>query len=327
MSGMIFIDSEKTLEKGKITPVKIVINFDRRTKVRGIRATFHAAERTEATYTVTRTDSKGRTKRETRTAVEYVDIAKQKFLLFGEPALGCLGVMWDAIATLFGGGKHKIVDAGQQHYDVEIQIPESSPPSFKGKKCEVFYRMDVQVDVPVKWDMKDSLDFEVERIGVPFESNPVHIVFPDESGRSFWDKLFGKNVTLNLALEKDVLACGEQVAAMLTVETPDPFDVKKISVKLIGRESTKARSHRDACEHAHELDEIDSPGVLSGESTFRFDVSIPSINGPCTQIGTNFSIDWRIEIQLHVPWAKDPIISVPIKLISGGSKKEQFESK
>lgn len=319
---MIFIDTDKNLARGKENPVQVVINFDQRTKVRGIHATFHAAERTTATYTVTRTDSKGRTKTETRTAVEYIDIAKEEFLLFGDPPLGCLKGMWDAIATLFGGGKHKIVDAGQQHFDLSVQIPESSPPSFKGKKCEVFYRMSVQVDVPVKWDMRDSLDFEVKRLESEFDSNPVHVVFPDDSGRSFWDKLFGKNVTLNLALEKDLLACGEKAMAMLTVETPDPFDVNKISVRLIGRESSFARGHADGYEHAHELDDIESPGVISGESTFRFEVDIPQIDGPFTQEGTKFSIEWRIEVQLHIPWSKDPTISVPIKLVPNPPNKK-----
>ena len=295
--------------------MKVFIDFEASTKVRGIHATFHAAERTEATYTVTTTDSKGKTRTETKTAVEYRDIAKETFLLFGSEKLGCLSSLTDSLATWFGGGKHEVVEPGQKEFSVSLKIPNQSPASFKGEKCEVFYRLQVDVDIPIKFDWSNTHSFEVGPHISNRDINPVHVIFPDESGRSFWDRTFGKNVTLNLAIDRDTLSVGEQALAMLTIETPEPLQISEISVELVGTESTKAQGHTDGHVHRHSLGNVESPNVISNESAHEFDIQIPKIDGPYTQTGANFSVDWQIEVRLKVPWAKDPIIQVPIHLL------------
>ena len=315
MSESIHFDANTRLERDKETPVKIVVEFDKPTKVRGIHATFHAAERTEATYTVTTTDSKGKVRTETRTAVEYSDIMKKPFLLFGERRKGFFSRLFDSLKTWIGGGKHEIIEPGHKEFVLGLKIPERAPTSFEGKKCEVFYRLDAQVDLPIKIDWSNTHQFEVgPQISID-EIKPVHVVFPDESGRSFWDQKFGKDVTLNLALDRDTLSVGEKALAMLTVETPEPLKIDEISVELVGTESTTAHSHTDSCGHRHSLEDVGSPNVISNESVHEFDIQIPEIEGPYTQSGVNFDVSWHIEVRLEVPWAKDPVIRVPIRLL------------
>ncbi len=317
MSESIHIDANPRLIRDRETPVTIVIDFDRPTRVRGIHATFHAAERTEATYTVTTTDAKGRARTETRTAVEFCDIVKQPFLLFGSSRKGFFSRLLDSLLTWFGGGQHEIMEPGRKEFALSLKIPSQAPASFQGEKCEVFYRLHVQVDLPVKIDWSRTHSFSVGPKIPQHEVNPVHVVLPDEAGRSFWDRTLGKEVTLNLALDRDTLSAGESALAMLTVETPQPLKLDEISVELAGTESTRADGHTDSYIHRHPLDNIDSPNILSGDSVHEFNIRIPEIEGPHTGSGANFSISWCIEVRLRVPWAKDPVIRVPIHLVPG----------
>jgi hypothetical protein len=298
------------------TPVKVLVRFDKPTKVRGIHALFHGAERTEATYTVTTTDSKGRSKTETRTAVEHVDIVREEFLLFGAERKGFFSRLGDSMATWVGGGSHEVIQPGEQEFTLELGIPEHAPASFKGKKCEVFYRLKVSVDLPIKYDWSQSRDFEVAPKRIDFrDTAPIHVVFPDESGRSFWDKTIGKDVKLNVAVDRDTLSVGEQALAMLTVESPEPLKVDKMEISLVGKESCEAHGHTDSHAHNHPLGQIDSPQVISSQSVHEFEIVVPQLEVPHTQSGEKFSVDWTIEVRLYIPWAKDPTIKVPVTIL------------
>jgi hypothetical protein len=315
MSEKIQFEASSRLVPDTDSPVRIIVDFEKPTRVRGIHAAFHAAERTEATYTVTTSDGKGKTRTETRTAVEFHDIVHEPFLLFGKRRMGFFSRLIDSLLTWFGRGKHELVERGRKEFEINLKIPPDAPPSFKARKCEVFYRLEVQIDLPIKVDWTKSRSFDVGRQGATDDVNPVHGVFPDQAGRSFWDRTMGKNVTLNLAIDRDSMSPGEQALAMLTVETPEPLNVNGISVELVGTESTTAQGHKDSHIHRHPLQAVDSPNVISSESVHEFDLRIPEIDGPFTQNGKNFDVCWSIEVRLKVPWAKDPVIRLPVKLL------------
>lgn len=310
------VPEEFQLTCGEKTPIHVSIQFDQPTKVRGIHAVFHGAERTEATYTTTSTDSKGRTKTETHTAIEYIDICKQEHVLRGDERMGFFSRIGDSLATWVGGGQHEVLEAGEHKFSFDVVVPENSPASFKGNKCSVFYKVEVSVDIPIKFDWSESLDLELPVEKPSFQqTSPVHVVFPDESGRSFWDKIFGKPVTLNLALDRDVLSTGETALAMLTVESPEPLQLKKIETTLVGQESSRAQGHSDGYHYHVPLGEVNAPGVITNESVFEFNVTLPVVDAPVTQTGQNFEVSWFVEVRLFVPWAKDPTIRVPIRVV------------
>lgn len=308
-----------TLARGQKSPINVTIQFDKPTKVRGIHAVFHAYEKTSATYTTTSTDGNGNTKTTTHTATEYVDIAKENILLLGDERKGFFSRIGDSMATWVGGGDHQDIEQGEQTFSFDVEIPADALSSFQGKVCEVVYQVTVTVDVPIKFDWSAAQQFQVLPLPVSFqETKPTHQVFPDASGRSFWDKTFGKDVSLNVAVDRDRFMVGDQAMAMLTVESPEPLTVKKIEVVLVGVESATAQSHNDTKTYNQQVCELDAPGVISNESVHEFDITIPTLEGPFTQRGTKFNIEWRLEVRLHVPWAKDPIIRVPIEIFSGG---------
>ncbi len=317
MSDKIQIDATtERLFPGETKTVKVRIRFDKPTRVRGIRAEFHGAEKTEATYTTTSTDSKGKTQTKTQTATQYVDIVREKLLLQGSERKGFFARLLDSLATWFGGGQHTLVQPGELEFSVPVKIPEHAAASFKGKKCQIFYRLTVSVDLPIRVDWCESTEFEVVTEPRPPESiHPVHAVFPDENGRSFWEGIFGKSVALNLAVERNTMACGDSALGMLTVETPEPLKVDEIGLCLVGKESVSAHGHTDSHVHRHELGNVESPNLISSESVHEFPIAIPEFDGPWTQSGSNFEVSWMLEARLKVPWAKDPVIQVPIQLL------------
>lgn len=311
-----FASDQAPLVRGQKHPVRILVHFEKPTKVRGIRALVWGAERTEATYTTTRTDSEGRTTTTTHTAVQHAEIIKEQLLLQGEERLGFFSRIGDSLATWVGAGKHEILGPGTQEFNIDVDVPVNAPASFQGKKCSVFYKVDVSVDLPIKIDWFESLELELPTEKPELvETSPVHIVFPDESGRSFWDKTFGKPVTLNLAIDRDTLTSGEKAMAMLTIESPEPLQIKKIDYCLLGTENSRAQGHTDSYTHRIPLDEIESPGVIAEEAVHEFEIELPPHEAPVSQTGVNYEVQWLLELRLHIPWAKDPVTQVPIQIV------------
>jgi len=306
----------ESLKPGEKAHFQVAIDFPHSTKVRGIRAEFVGREKASASYTTTETGADGKTKTVTKTATEYTDIVKEEFLLLGDPKKGFFGRIGDSMKTAVGGGDHEEVKPGELNFDVEVEIPEDALASFKGKNCEVKYTLAVSVDIPIKFDWNETASVDLPPRPVKFhETDPIHVIFPDDTGRSFWNKKFGKDVRINLAVDRGTLTVGEQALAMLTIETPEPLKVKKIDVTLVGTEATNAHGHSDKAHHRHAICEVDSPGLISNESVHEFEVLIPELEGPCTQQGTNFDVSWGIEVRLHIPWAADPVILAPITIL------------
>lgn len=308
-------EDSQPLVPGETVRVPVEVQFDSRTKVRGIRAEFRAAEKTRASYTTTTTDHKGRAKTVTKTATEYVDFVREEHLLFGNAKQGFFSNFGDAVATLVGGGKHELIEPGTHEFEIELTIPPNAPMPFKGKKCEVFYQLSVGVDLPLRIDWRSTHKFNVDGIAeVRHEPKPAHVKFPDgEKGPSFWDKTFGKEVTLNLAIDRDALSPGEAADGMLTIESADTFEVTETKLTLACQEKVVARGHSNTYTHRIPLRNIDASQTVTGQSIHRFEVTVPEeVQAPFSGSGTNYSVQWFVEVTLKIPWAKDSVIRLPI---------------
>ena len=311
MSSKIQIFANQALERGQKLPVEILVTFDKPTKVRGIRAVFLGREITQADFSTTDLDGNS----SSSTATQYQQIAKEEYLLLGQERKVCCSRICDSMKTLVGGGSYELIPAGEKSFSIDVMIPDDAPPTMKGKHCRVKYEVQVSVDIPIKCNWNRVEELPVARTHKNFaEAQPVHAFFPDEKGGSFWNKTFGKNVTLNLAVDQDKLRVGDQAMAMLTVKSPKPLNVNKIQFALVGKETTQARGYKDNAQIRHPLGQANSPGVISSESVHEFGFSVPPLEWPISQVGTNFEIALSIEVKLDVPWAKNPVIRVPIEI-------------
>ncbi|MDP6467293.1 MAG: hypothetical protein QF918_06125 [Pirellulaceae bacterium] len=307
----------ETLVRGQKTTVPIALILEQRLKTRGIHTRFLGAEETKAVYTTTSTDSKGHVTTQTHTAVQHVEITSQDHLLAGNEKMGFFGNMSDAMATVFGAGKHDTLEPGEHEFSVEISIPEDAPATHVGQKCRVFYELSIHVDVPAGFDLKATQGFLVEPLPVPqHKTAPVRTRYPDDAGRGLFDSLVSPDVRIEMALVADRYRPHETIEGIFTIEPEQSLTCRRILVQLIGIESSEAHGHKDRYIHQGEALDLGAPGTLTG--TYSQEFSLPAeISAPLTATGRQFSVDWFVQVQLDVPWARDPKIRTPIELISG----------
>ena len=309
----------ETLVRGQTIQVPIVLMLEDRLKVRGIHATFLGAEETRAVYTTTHRDSKGRVTTKKHTAIERVEIVSQERLLAGNEKLGFFGNMSDAMATVFGAGKHDTLEPGEHEFSVEISIPDAAPPTHAGQKSRVFYELSVQVDVPAGFDLKAQQAFQVDPLPLAeYQTVPVRTRYPDDAGRGLFDSFVAPNVRVEMALVADKYQPHEMIEGMFTIEPEKAMKCRKIIVQLVGMEHSKAHGHTDVHVHMGTPHDLGTPGTMT--STYSQEFMIPAeVAAPRTLRGQKFSIDWFVQVQLDVPWAKDPQIRTPIELLPGRS--------
>ena len=294
--------------------IPVLVVLDQPLKVRGIHAKFQGAEETKAVYTTTTTDSKGNVSIQTHTAVQYVDVTTQGHLLAGNERLGFFGNLSSAVATIFGGGQHETLPPGEYPFEVEISIPEDAPSTHVGQKTRVFYELSVQVDVPLAFDLKAIQPFQLDPLPVDFEANPVRTRYPDDAGKGFFDELFGPDVTIEMALAVDKARLGDSIEGFVTMEVKKPLTCNAIRVRLVGIESSQAQNHKDNYVHKTEPVTIEAPDVISGTYNQQFALTAET-TAPLSAQGSLFSIQWFVQIEFDVPWAKDPTIRAPIQLL------------
>lgn len=300
--------------RGKPVTIPITVVLDRPLKVRGIHAKFQGAEESKAVYTTTSTNSKGHMTTHTHTAVQQVDITTQAHLLSGNERLGLFGNLSDAVATIFGGGHHERMQPGEYAFEIEVSIPENAPPTHVGKKTRVFYELSVQVDVPLASDLKAAQSFQLAPLPASYETKPVRTRYPNDAGRGFFDALFAPDVEIEMALAADKSRLGELIKGIFCLETKNPLNCNAIRVRLVGIENSKAHGHTDRYVHQGEAVELGAPGVISASHKQEFTLTAET-TAPLSANGELFSIEWFVQVELDVPWAKDPKIREPIELL------------
>jgi hypothetical protein len=311
-----FAPADDELQRGQLVQVPIVLRLEHAIKVRGIHAHFHGAEETKATYTTTTTNGKGQVSTTTHTAVEHITLVEKEHLLAGRERAGFFANLGDAISTLFGGGRHQLMPPGDYEYTVEVAIPADVPGTHTGDRSRVFYELSCLIDIPLGRDMKEVYSFRVAPRVAELPTNPVRVRYPDDAGRGFWSKLFEPDVRIELALATDVLSRGGSVEGMFQIDTEKPLAVQAIRARLVGHESSQAHGHRDSHRFEGDAIEIATPGNIQGTYSERFSLSGDSVRAmPVSAQGELYSIDWFVQIEFDVPWAKDPTICAPIALV------------
>lgn len=318
MSNQIsFSAPSEELTRGQLVHVPIVLRLESPIKVRGIHAHFHGAEETKATYTTTSTSGKGQVTTTTHTAVQHVTIVEKEHLLAGRERAGFFANLGDAICVLFGFGKHRVMPPGEYEYAVEVEIPADAPATHAGDRSRVFYELTCLIDIPLGRDLKEVYSFHVAQDPPEITANSVRVQYPDDEGRGFWDKLFGPSVRIELAVAKGVLSRDGTVAGICQIETDQPLEVQAIRARLVGHESSQAQGHSDAHHFEGEAVEVATPGGIQGTYSERFSLSADTVREmPVSAKGELFSIDWFVQVEFDVPWAKDPTIRAPIVLTS-----------
>ena len=314
-NGIRILPPVEMLVRGQKIAVPIVLMLEQRLKARGIHAKFLGAEETKAVYTTTSTDSKGRVTTQTHPAVQHVEITLQEHLLAGKEKMGFFANMSDAMATVFGAGKHDTLEPGEHEFNVEVSIPEDGPAPHVGQKTRVFYELSIHVDVPAGFDLNATQSFQVEPLPMAeYKTAPVRTRYPDDAGLGLLDSFVSPDVRVEMALVADKYQLHETIEGIFTIESEQSLKCRRILVQLIGIESSEAHGHHDQYVHQGKPLDLGTPGTVTG--TYSQEFSLPAeITAPLTATGKQFSFDWFVQVQLDVPWAKDPKIRAPIVLL------------
>lgn len=298
------------LVPGQSQRVGITLIVDKPIKVRGLHATFWGAEETKATYTSYNAATKTT---QTHTAVEHSEIVKSEFILSGDERKGFFGNIADGLATMVGAGDHEVLEPGEYSFEVDVQVPEGAPAGFKAKNCRVFYQLEVRVDIPMWPDAKKVYEFELPEINpsVIQPVGPKKTRYPEDQDRGLFDSLFAPDIRVEAAVAEGVIADGDMVQGIFSVETQKPLNYKSIQVRLIAIEKTQAQGHSATHIHAGDPIEIAQEGVVEGEYTREFSLAFAN-PGAVSSAGKSYSVECFLQIELDVPWAKDPKIRVPV---------------
>ena len=305
------------LVPGEATRIRLTVVLDEPLKVRGLHATFHGAEETKAVYTTTTYNAATSTAQtQTHTAVQHVEIVKRDYLLSGRERQGFFGNLGDAFATLLGGGEHDVLEPGEYPFEIEVLVPPNGRPTFAGEKCRVFYELSALVDVPLGRDVKALQSFRVADKADPQRPPPapVRTRYPEDQERGLLDSWFAPDIRVEAALRQSAFRKGDTAEGIFVLETPKPLQYSAIDVRIISVEKTKAHGHTDSHTHPGDPVRIATDGVIEGSYSQEFTLPVSS-PGPPTTRGDLFSIDCYVQIELDVPWARDPKVRVPITVL------------
>ena len=142
----------------------------------------------------------------------------------------------------------------------------------------------------------------------------VRTRYPEDAKRGLLDSWFAPDMKVEAALTENTFAAGDTAEGIFVINTPKPLKYRSITVQLIAVEETTAHSHTDSHTHCGDAMEIGRDGVIDGDYTQQFQLPIPAMD-LTTDHGQLFSINCFVQIELDVPWAKDPKIRVPVTLV------------
>ena len=151
--------------------------------------------------------------------------------------------------------------------------------------------------------------------GAPIDVEPLSIRYPEDSGRGFFDSMFGPDVSMRVDLARTKLRRGGVLAGKLEVRFPDrPPNVEAVICKLIRREDSVARGHKDGHSETLVTERIPQRTGVSNSLFVAFEVPVPEDMIP-SRSGANYTLSHHLAVSLEVPWAKDPTIRVPVTIV------------
>ena len=281
-------------------------------RIRGAHAHFIGYEETQAVYTT----SIGTTTT-VSTATERNLLVEKRETFQGRARAGFFRNLADGALALLGGGNHDELPRGSHDVLLEVDLPTDLPESFSGKKVKVVYEAAIHLDIPAARDFTHTVTFAVAPPSGDddLDPAPLTIRYPEDSGRGFFDAMFGPEVAMQVELPSTVVRRGSTLAGTLEVRFPEtPATVEAVVCQLIRRESSTAQGHSDR--HAETIVTTRSP-QRPGSATrvyAPFEVRLPEMMIPTCK-GAKFTVAHELAISLEVPWAKDPTIRIPITVV------------
>jgi|GEM_PF-5993750 len=299
------IDHER-LKSGDQVNATILLLLERPEQFRSLTATFLGAEKARVVIADSGRDG------DSNETVRRTDVLiKEAYLLAGEEPRGFFSEWIDSFLALFGKGAATELASGEHRYSVALTIPENTLPTHKARNSEVFYRLTIRVDQPLKMDSVFDVDFIVQA-PASGTSQSVTAYYPDHDTGTL-TRTLSRDIRVTATIERDFYRVGDTVRGTLVVETDEAVRTKGITVCLLGEERVEIRRHRELYKTRQSKFEVVAATELQNGWRGDFDFPVEDLNFP-TSTGKYFSLAWFVEIRIDLPWAKDCTIRMPVTL-------------
>jgi len=283
-------------------------------KIRGAHVHFVGFEETKAVYTTS--DGKTTT---THTATERKVLVQESRTFRGKAPAGFFSNLADGALTLLGGGDHEILEQGRHDVSLQVALPADLPVAFEAKKIRIAYEAAIHLDIPAGRDFRHKAAFEVlpplpPAVETP-PAEPLSIRYPEDSGRGFFDSVFGPDVKMRVNLDSTFVRRGDVVTGELQVRSREkPLNADAVACQLLRREASEAHKHKDR--HTEELtvERIPQGETRSKNLSVSFAVKVPE-DAIQSCSGAKFTLAHELAVSLDVPWAKDPTVRIPITVV------------
>ena len=147
------------------------------------------------------------------------------------------------------------------------------------------------------------------------EPEPLTVRYPEDSGRGFFDAVFGPDVSMRVELPSAVVRRGSALAGEIDVRFPNkPATVDAIVCQLIRRESSRAQGHEDSHAETTVIERLPQRQGTLNRLFAPFEMRLRGAMVP-TCSGAKFTVAHELAVSLVVPGGKDPTIRLPVTVV------------
>ncbi|MCB9634524.1 MAG: hypothetical protein H6721_20565 [Sandaracinus sp.] len=185
------------------------------------------------------------------------------------------------VATVFEGGE---LTAGEHRWRARVTLPEGLPPSYRGERLWIRYRVETHVDIPF-WPDRDA-SFELTAL-------PAERPLPDESPYHFSTRPegpVGGKPHVEGIVDRRVLAVGDTIAGRVALSNLAAARYSRLEVALVAYETIGASAGGTPGQRFV----LTLPLPLSDGEAVSFHMRVPTITP--TFSGPYGALSWVLEV-------------------------------
>jgi len=285
MSSLEIMLKKDSFKPGDKVEGDVVLKLDKTIKARDIVVEIYGNEHTH----ISRTHGSGKNRRRV-TYTEDVEVINQYVSLMDTAVSQGLTTKNDDKVTLRNGF---------YQLPFSFTLPEDATPTYEGVHAEVDYDISAKVDIPWRFDMKDSKGLYV--VSEDDVITPIPAMIECKGG-----SLLKPSIDLQLHLESKELKRGGEIKGKVVVLNNSGKKIRKIKLDLYANEHARASSYIEdstvmSTEYELPLEKMYKTARMF-EKEFRFGISdniVPTISKDY------FNITWFLDTSADVKMAAD----------------------
>jgi len=290
----------------------VIVRLDQDTPLRGIRLVLEGYEHSSWR------EGGGRHR---HTHSETRRLFDQDVTLHGRPRLGLGELLADSFKGIFSKDSYEVLHAGNYRYPFTYVLPPQLPGDYESAltNSRIYYGVKVQVDLPLKFDLKAEQPLAVRE---PTSAAAVQPITQRQTKKSLFD--CDALIEAQVHLDKDTYYPGEVLRCQLEVMNRAPkkeIRAATLLLRLLETAYAGGRTHTGPTEITRaRFADCDFP--LNQCARISLKLGIPTDLYPTISRASLVRLDYELVVVLDIPWAVDAKISVPIKLVRRRSRPD-----